>query len=144
MARRLSGFHSFLIIPGGDKLLVDVIGLWCNVTGGSKYARCHRFSYRGHATGRTPSSAAPHLLNLLRDLRLRSRSVNTRGGTLKLCLGVCPKRALLSSTLYLTANSFFRVCIWAFRRSMIDECICETRDSDRSSVAPISFIVISS
>ena len=41
-------------------------------------------------------------------------------------------------------NSFLRVFIWAFRRAMIDECICETRDSDKSSVAPISFMVISS
>ena len=33
-------------------------------------------------------------------------------------------------------------CDWS--RWMIDECICETRDSLRSSVAPISFIVNSS
>jgi len=33
-------------------------------------------------------------------------------------------------------------CAWS--RWMIDECICETRDSLRSSVAPISFIVSSS
>lgn len=44
----------------------------------------------------------------------------------------------------LTENSFFLVFIWALRRWMIDECIWETRDSDRSSVAPISFMVISS
>jgi len=41
-------------------------------------------------------------------------------------------------------NSRFRVFIWAFSRATIDECICETRDSDKSRVAPISFIVISS
>ena len=33
-------------------------------------------------------------------------------------------------------------CDWSLW--MIDECICETRDSLRSSVAPISFIVSSS
>jgi hypothetical protein len=33
-------------------------------------------------------------------------------------------------------------CDWS--RWMIDECICETRDSLRSSVAPISFMVSSS
>ena len=33
-------------------------------------------------------------------------------------------------------------CDWS--RWMIDECICETRDSLRSSVAPISFMVNSS
>ena len=42
------------------------------------------------------------------------------------------------------ANSFFLVFIWALRRATIDECIWETLDSDRSNVAPISFIVISS
>ena len=41
-------------------------------------------------------------------------------------------------------NSRLRVLSWAFRRRSIEECICETRDSDKSSVAPISFIVISS
>jgi hypothetical protein len=45
---------------------------------------------------------------------------------------------------YSTANSFLRVFIWALRRATMDECIWETRDSDRSNVAPISFIVISS
>ena len=45
---------------------------------------------------------------------------------------------------YSTANSFLRVFIWALRRATMEECIWETRDSDRSSVAPISFIVISS
>ena len=43
-----------------------------------------------------------------------------------------------------TANSFLRVFIWALSRATIEECIWETRDSDRSRVAPISFIVISS
>ena len=33
---------------------------------------------------------------------------------------------------------------WDWSRWMIDECICETRDSLRSSVAPISFMVNSS
>lgn len=41
-------------------------------------------------------------------------------------------------------NSRLRVLSWALSRARIDECICETRDSDKSSVAPISFIVISS
>jgi len=45
---------------------------------------------------------------------------------------------------YSTANSFLRVFIWALSRATMEECIWETRDSDRSSVAPISFIVISS
>ena len=45
---------------------------------------------------------------------------------------------------YSTANSFLRVFIWALRRATIEECIWETRDSERSRVAPISFIVISS
>ena len=45
---------------------------------------------------------------------------------------------------YSMANSFLRVFIWALRRATMEECIWETRDSDRSSVAPISFIVISS
>src|SRR5262249_8038381 len=41
-------------------------------------------------------------------------------------------------------NSGRRVASWDCSRWMIDECICETRDSLRSSVAPISFIVNSS
>jgi hypothetical protein len=41
-------------------------------------------------------------------------------------------------------NSGRRDESWAWSRWMIDECICETRDSLRSSVAPISFIVSSS
>ena len=41
-------------------------------------------------------------------------------------------------------NSGRRVESWDWSRWMIDECICETRDSLRSSVAPISFIVSSS
>jgi hypothetical protein len=41
-------------------------------------------------------------------------------------------------------NSGRRAESWAWSRWMIDECICETRDSLRSSVAPISFIVNSS
>lgn len=45
---------------------------------------------------------------------------------------------------YSTENSFLRVFICALRRATIDECICETRDSERSRVAPISFMVISS
>ncbi len=42
------------------------------------------------------------------------------------------------------SSSRIRCCIWALSRARIDECICETRDSDRSSVVPISFIVIPS
>ena len=41
-------------------------------------------------------------------------------------------------------NSGRRDESWDWSRWMIDECICETRDSLRSSVAPISFIVSSS
>jgi len=41
-------------------------------------------------------------------------------------------------------NSGRRDESWDWRRWMIDECIWETRDSLRSSVAPISFIVNSS
>ena len=41
-------------------------------------------------------------------------------------------------------NSGRRVLSCDWSRWMIDECICETRDSLRSSVAPISFIVNSS
>ena len=41
-------------------------------------------------------------------------------------------------------NSGRRAESWAWSRWMIDECICETRDSLRSSVAPISFMVNSS
>ena len=41
-------------------------------------------------------------------------------------------------------NSGRRVLSCDWSRWMIDECICETRDSLRSSVAPISFIVSSS
>jgi len=44
----------------------------------------------------------------------------------------------------LMTNSFFRLVIWALSRATIEECICETRDSDKSRVVPISFIVISS
>gem|GEM_PF-7030240 len=43
-----------------------------------------------------------------------------------------------------TANSRLRVVRWALRRATIEECIWETLDSDRSRVAPISFMVISS
>ncbi len=42
------------------------------------------------------------------------------------------------------SSSFSRCCICAFRRARIELCICETRDSERSSVDPISFIVIPS
>ncbi len=41
-------------------------------------------------------------------------------------------------------NSLSLLAIWALRRMMMLECIWETRDSERSSVAPISFMVISS
>ena len=41
-------------------------------------------------------------------------------------------------------NSFSRCCICAFRRARIEECIWLTRLSERSSVRPISFMVISS
>ena len=41
-------------------------------------------------------------------------------------------------------NSGRRVESWDWRRWMMDECIWETRDSLRSSVAPISFMVSSS
>jgi hypothetical protein len=41
-------------------------------------------------------------------------------------------------------TSFCRCCICALRRARIDECIWLTRDSERSSVRPISFMVISS
>jgi hypothetical protein len=41
-------------------------------------------------------------------------------------------------------NSLSLLAICALSRMMMEECICETRDSERSSVAPISFIVISS
>ncbi len=41
-------------------------------------------------------------------------------------------------------NSGRRVASCDWSRWMIDECICETRDSLKSSVAPISFIVNSS
>lgn len=57
---------------------------------------------------------------------------------------VAALRAVGGGPFYSTANSFLRVFIWALSRARMDECICETRDSDRSSVAPISFIVISS
>ena len=42
------------------------------------------------------------------------------------------------------SNSLSLFAICAFSRMMIDECICDTRLSERSSVAPISFMVISS
>ena len=41
-------------------------------------------------------------------------------------------------------NSRSRCCICALSRARIEECIWLTRLSDRSSVMPISFIVISS
>jgi hypothetical protein len=41
-------------------------------------------------------------------------------------------------------NSLSLFAIWALSRMMIEECIWLTRDSERSSVAPISFMVISS
>ena len=43
-----------------------------------------------------------------------------------------------------TLNSGRRFASWAWRRCTILECIWLTRDSERLSVAPISFIVISS
>jgi len=42
------------------------------------------------------------------------------------------------------ANSKLRPSSWLRSRSMMAECIWLTRDSERSRVAPISFIVISS
>ncbi len=43
-----------------------------------------------------------------------------------------------------SSSSRILCCIWALSRARIDECIWLTRLSDRSSVAPISFIVIAS
>lgn len=43
-----------------------------------------------------------------------------------------------------TRSSFRRCVSWALSRLRMDECIWLTRLSERSSVAPISFIVISS
>lgn len=53
--------------------------------------------------------------------------------------GRAPYSASVSSS-----SSFIRCCIWAFRRARMDECIWLTRDSERASVAPISFMVMAS
>ena len=42
------------------------------------------------------------------------------------------------------SSSFSRCCIWLLRRARMEECIWLTRDSERSSVAPISFMVMPS
>ena len=52
-----------------------------------------------------------------------------------------PERPMVSAQV---PNSGRLDASWDWSRWMIDECICETRDSLRSSVAPISFMVNSS